>query len=90
MIRHTRLRIIVRPDLRGTVTSRHHCLALRSNTVKILLMLHIVKTSTQLLQRPVQILQLGPLLLALDHDTRRDMRQAHRRIRRVHALSART
>ena len=69
MVCHTRLRIVVCTDLCRAVTGRYHGLTLCSDTVEILLMLHIVETSTEFLQSPVEVLQLGTLLLTLNHDT---------------------
>ena len=69
MVCHTRLRIVVCTDLGRAVTGRYHGLTLCSDTVEILLVLHIVETSTEFLQSPVEVLQLRTLLLTLNHDT---------------------
>ena len=75
MVGHAGLRIIVGADLCGTVTCRHHGLTLGSDTVEVLLVLHVVQTRTKFFESTIQVLQLRTLLLALDHDSGRDMGQ---------------
>ena len=82
------LRIVVGADLGGAVAGGYHSLALGGNTVEILLVLHVVEAGTELLHGTVKVLELGALLLALDHDARRDVGQAHGGIGRVDALAA--
>ena len=52
-------------------------------------MLKVVKTGPEFLESPVLVLQLGTLLLTLNHKTGRKVGQAHGRIGRVDTLATR-
>ena len=51
-------------------------------------MLEVIETGAKLFERTLLVLDLRTLFLALDHEARRDVGQAHCGIGRVHALSA--
>merc|ERR1719270_190635 len=48
----------------------------------------LIENIVKLLQGPLLVLGLGPLLLTLDHGVGRKMRQSDRAVRRVHALTS--
>lgn len=77
VIGHTALRIVVRADLRRTVTGGDHSLALGTDLVEIFLMLKVIETGTELLEGAVLVLELGALLLALHDQTGRKVGQTH-------------
>ena len=89
VVGHTGLGIVVRTYLGRAVTGGHHGLALFGHLVEVLLVLHIIDTGTQLGEGLVEVLELGLLVLALHHDTRRDVGQTDSRISGVHRLAAR-
>ena len=71
------LRLVVGTELGLAVACRHHGLALRGDAVQILLMLEIVETGAQLLERTLLVLDLRTLLLTLYHETGRNVGQTH-------------
>ena len=89
MVRYTALRIVVSADFCRAVTGRNHSLSLGGNTVKIFLVLEIVKTGSEFLESPFLVLQLGTFLLALHNKSRRDMGETHSRIGGIDTLSSR-
>ena len=90
VVRYAALRVIVRTDLGAAVSGGNHGFALGGNTVQVFLVLHIVQAGTELFHGTVQVLELGALFLALDHDTRRDVGETDGRISGVNALTAGT
>ena len=88
MVGDTALGIIVGADLRAAVARGHHGLALGGDTVKIFLVLHVVQTGTEFGHGPFGILDLGAFLLALHHDSGRDVGETHCGVSGVDALSA--
>ena len=82
------LRIVVGADLGRTVARRDHRLALRGDFVEVLRVFEVEDARTQLLERLVEVLQLGFLVLTLHDDARRDVCQADGRIGRIDRLAA--
>ena len=80
MVGDAALRIVVGADLGRTVARRDHRLALRGDFVEVLRVFEVEDARTQLLERLVEVLQLGFLVLTLHDDARRDVRQADGRI----------
>ena len=89
MVGHTALGIIVGADLCAAVAGAYHGLTLGCDTVEILLMLQIVESRTEFFESAVFVLELRALLLALDHQSGRNMGKTDSRIGGVDALSAR-
>ena len=85
---HTSLREVVGTDLLGAVARSDLAAALRRLLTRFLLQFEFVQFRTQNAHRLISVLQLALLVLTGDHDTRREVRQAHRRVRGVDTLSA--
>ena len=88
MVRDTGLREVIRPDLLRAVSGSD----LRSAQIRLLVMtvlhLQIVQLGTKQCPGLVLILKLRTLRLGINDNSCRKMRQTHRRVRRVDALSA--
>ena len=68
MIGDTSLRIVVCPDLRGSVARRNHCLTFVGNVVQVFLMFFVVDKSTETGQGALFIFRLVACLGTFDKD----------------------
>ena len=89
MIGHAPLREVVRTDAFAAIARAHLTAAIRRNGVRLLLLCTVVETCPQHLHRLLAVFQLRFLVLTLDDDARREMRDTDRRLRTVDVLPAR-
>src|SRR5262245_14953890 len=83
------LRVVVGPDLLRAVAAANHGLARRRVRLPLLGQLQVVKPGPQHAQGLGLVLVLALLVLDLDDEAARQVRDSHRGIRCVHALAAR-
>src|ERR1700728_2978178 len=89
VIRQPVLRKVVRPNLLAAIAAAHLLLALLRQRRLLLLHLHLVEPRSQHAHAFLAVFDLRLLILAAHHRIRRQVCNAHGRVRRVHALSAR-
>src|SRR5688500_6422302 len=89
MIGQAILREIVGADLLRAITGFDHAAALVALGVVLLMLLDVEQPALQDLHRLGAVLQLAALVLTFDDDAARHVRDLHRAIGSVHALSAR-
>src|SRR6202008_3691307 len=89
VIRQAVLREVVGADFFAAVSRAHHGLALFGKGLLLLFHFDFVEARAQHAHAFFAILDLRLFVLAADDGIRRDMRDAHRRVRRVHRLAAR-
>src|SRR5690606_14443839 len=89
VVRESVLGKVVGADLLGAVAALHHSAPLVPLLLGLLLALDLEQTTAQDLHRFRAVLDLAALVLALDRDAARDVRDLHRAVGRVHALTAR-
>ncbi|ABA50496.1 hypothetical protein BURPS1710b_3601 [Burkholderia pseudomallei 1710b] len=89
VIGHPALREVVRADPLGAVARADQALARGCLLRVLLVILLVLDPRGEHLQRAILVLVLRAVVLALDDDSRRDVRDAHRRIGLVDVLAAR-
>src|SRR5581483_2255916 len=82
------LRKVVGPDLLAAVAGLHHAAAQRAHLGVVLGPLHLQEPAAQHHHRLVLVLELALLVLAGHDQARWEVRDPHRRVGRIHALSA--
>ena len=98
MIGDTSLRIVVCPDLRGSVARRYHCLAFVGNVVQVFLMFFVINERTQAGKCAFLVFRLVARLRTFDQDlfahagvrVLPDVSQTYARFDLVHILAAGT
>src|ERR1019366_329341 len=90
MVGHAVLGEVVGSDLLAAIATAHHRLALLGQRVLLLLLLHFVQAGAQHAHSFLAILDLRLLVLAAHHRVGWQVRNADRRVRRIHRLTAGT
>src|SRR3954466_1947079 len=89
VVGHPVVREVVRPDLLGALSPADHQPAVRALRFALFAELHVVQPGSQHRHRLGLVLVLALLVLDLDDEPRREVRDAHGRVRRVDGLAAR-